>query len=185
MISIATSNDIREICDLMNSTFGPHPKQKEYFEKCIAGSEYVVHVARSSGELIAVATSYVRISSDFNQYEVFSSSAVEFMRNNKLGWFLNMAVVPALRKQKIGNKLAQAQAKWLIENGCTALMGTSWVSGSEDNSAHMFERAGFKVLGKSNEFLRNQLRGTGSLCSACGLSDCECVSILYGLSIER
>lgn len=59
-------------------------------------------------------------------------------------------------------------------------MESSWVTGSEDNRAHMFLKVGFRKLGESQEFLRAQLRGTGAVCSACKKTGYDCRSVLFG-----
>ncbi len=167
----------------MNSTFGVHPNQSEIFEKWVQDPQFVVHVGRANERLIAVAASNISRSQDFSQYEVFGLSAVTHLKKNSLGWFLNLAVHPDFRKQKIGFQMAKAQAECLIANGCTALVGTSWVSGSKDNSKHLFEKAGFKKLSESTSFLRLQLKDSGITCAACKKADCDCTSILYAIEV--
>lgn len=167
----------------MNSTFGVHPNQREIFEKWIHDPKYIVHVGRANERLIAVAASNINNSQDFSQYEVFGSSAVKYLKKNKLGSFLNLAVHPEFRKKKIGLQMANAQVEWLLTNGCTALVGTSWVSGSNDNSEHLFEKAGFEKLGESALFLRRQLKESAITCSSCKKADCDCMSILYAIEV--
>ena len=180
----ANQSDLNEICNLVQATFGPHPKAEDIFGKWIREPQYHVTVAKYQGSMIGMAASSINPSPDLPKYECFGNMAVDFLKDQKLGWFLTLAVSPKFRKKSIGWNLAREQAEWLKGQGCSALIGSSWVSGSEDNSDHMFIKAGFKKLGESDDFLRNQLRGTGSVCSACGKTECECKSVLYGSLIK-
>jgi hypothetical protein len=115
---------------------------------------------------------------------LFGDRALDFLESQTLGWFLTLAILPEYRQKKLGWNLASEQKNWLKSQGCTALVGSSWVSGSKDNSTYMFERAGFEKLGESQEFLRNQFRVAGAECG-CGQKNCECKSVLYGMRIRE
>jgi GNAT superfamily N-acetyltransferase len=138
------------------------------------------HVAQGADRLLGVTCVTINKSADLKKYECFGQRAIEFMTGQALGWFQLLAVDPEYRKSGIGKALALEQVQWLKQSGCNCLMGTSWQNGSQDNSRHLFEKAGFEKLGESREFLRKQSQETGYLCYVCG-GPCQCNSILYGL----
>lgn len=183
-LSEALSSELKELCDLVQQTFGVNPKAEETFARWIAEPQYHVSLARLGPRLIGVSAGYFIASPDLTKYELFGPKALDFLRDQKLGWFLTLAVLPDFRRQNIGWMLANEQSLWVKAQGCTAMVGSSWVTGSDDNSGHMFLKAGFHKLGESHEFLRSQLRQTGAVCSGCHQSECTCKSVLFGLKLD-
>lgn len=178
---IARAEDISEISILMESVFGSNPKSIETFNRWINEKNYHVTVAKVDSKIVGVASSWVCVEPNLTKYEPYGAKAVDFLRGQKLGWFLTLAVQPLYRKSKIGWKLSQDQMNWLKSQECTSLVGASWVTGSTDNSSHMFIKSGFEKLGESNVVLRIDLQVTGATCGACKKNECECSAILYGL----
>jgi len=176
----AQMTDLDQLCELVQNSFGPNPKTNEIWGKWIKDPSRHVTIARINERLLGVCASYINEKPDLSKYELFGESALNFLRNQKLGWFLTLAVAPEHRRSRIGWRLAKEHYVWLKAQGCTALVGSSWVTGSQDNSGHMFIKSGFQKLGESQEFLRNQLKGTGSKCSACLKTECVCTSVLFG-----
>jgi ribosomal protein S18 acetylase RimI-like enzyme len=124
----------------------------------------------------------VKTDIDLNKYRSFGAEALEFLKNQSAGWFLSLAVKSAYRKLGIGRKLSEMQFQWLKLKNCTMLVGSSWQSGSSDNSGHLYRSAGFQKLGESQEYLRVQSQQTGFICTVCK-NECQCRSVLYGLAL--
>lgn len=176
----ALLSDIDQIKPLMESVFGPFSKLEELFTKWIVQDQYNVVVAKLNEKVIGVSTWCLKLDDDFSNYESFGEQALEFMKNQKLAWTVNLAVYPEYRRNKIGHQLSLAQLRWLEEQDCTAVVGSSWVNGTNDNSQHLYLKAGFSQIGESKEFLRLQMQN-GATCSVCKTSDCSCSSILFGI----
>lgn len=176
----AALSDIDQIKSLMDSVFGPFPKLEELFTKWITQDRYNVVVAKINEKVIGVSTWCLKPDNDFSNYESFGAQALEFMKSHKLAWAVNLAVYPKYRRNKIGQQLSLAQLRWLNEQDCTAVVGSSWINGTNDHSQHLFLKAGFNKLGESKEFLRLQMQN-GAICSVCKTSECNCSSILFGV----
>lgn len=175
----ALVSDIQKIKILMESIFGPFGKLEELFTKWITQDQFSVYVATSGLQLIGVCTWYLKTDSDYSKYDLFGFEAINFMKDKKSVWVLNLAILPEYRRNGVGEALSVAQIDWLKSVDSDVVIGSSWVSGSEDNSQHLYLKAGFKKLGESNEFLRTQMQN-GAECSICKTSDCKCRSILFG-----
>lgn len=182
---VAELSEVSFVSEFVNSIFGPNPKSIEIFSKWINESNYHVTTAKLDSKIIGVSSSYFNEHPTLEKYIHFGERAVEFLRDQKVGWFLTLAVSPEFRKHRIGWNLAKKHFNWLKNQSCARIVGSSWITGSSDNSEHIFIKAGFEKLGESHEFLRSQLVQTGSTCSACGKIECECLSILYGKVIEN
>lgn len=183
-IKAAELSDLVQIKDLMESVFGPFGKLEELFTKWITQPQYSVFVAQTDNKIIGVSTWSLKTDNDYTKYESFGPQSIDFMKNKKSAWVVNLAIYPEYRKNGIGTKLALAQFDWLEETNCEIVIGSSWVNGSEDNSQHLYLKAGFKILGESSEFLRTQLQN-GAMCSICKTTECNCNSILFGIEAEK
>lgn len=176
----AEISDIQQIKLLMESVFGPFCKLEELFTKWITQDQFSVFIAKHDEKLIGVCSWYLKTDNDYLKYTSFGTEAIDFMRNKKSVWVLNLAILPEYRKKGIGGALSFAQIDWLKSIDSEIVLGSSWVSGSEDNSQHLYLKAGFKKLGDSAEFLRIQMQN-GAECSVCKTSECKCKSILFGI----
>lgn len=179
----ASDIDLPQICELMNSTFGVNPQVEDTFRSWIEKDSFAVFVATQNGEIIAVSACCVKTDIDLSKYESFGTEALAFLKDRNAGWFLSLAVKPTYRKLGIGRKLGEMQLQWLKLKNCTTLVGSSWQSGSLDNSEHLYRSAGFQKLGESQEYLRAQSQQTGFTCTVCK-NECLCRSVLYGLELS-
>lgn len=184
IIRSATIKDIPQIKILMENVFGPFGKLEELFEKWITQDQFSVKVASLNEQVIGVCTWYIKNDGDFSKYEVFGEKAIDFMKCKTPAWVLNLAIISDHRKNGLGKSLSMAQMSWLKELKCDIVLGTSWVNGSDDNSQHLYLKAGFKKLGESREFLKAQMRN-GATCSVCKTSECGCNSILFGIKTDE
>lgn len=180
----ASLDDVSFIKIIMDDTFGAYAQNEELFKKWISQEEFSVYVAVDGNRIIGVSTWNVRSNLDLSKYAMFGADAVNFMKDSKLVSFLNLVVLPEYRQKGLGKKLSLAHFEWLKSQKCDAVFGTSWVNGSDENSSHLYIKAGFKELGKSKEFLRSQLQGSGNMCSVCKTQDCECTSLFFGISVN-
>lgn len=176
----AVVSDIPRIKILMESIFGPFGKLEELFAKWITQDQFSVYVTVADAELIGVCTWYLKTDSDYSKYDLFGDEAINFMKDKKSVWVLNLAILSEYRRNGVGEALSVAQVDWLKSVDSDVVVGSSWVHGSTDNSQHLYLKAGFKKLGESNEFLRTQMQN-GAECAICKTSDCKCRSILFGI----
>lgn len=183
MIRRAAKEDVSEIVEFMNSVFGLNPQAGKSFLEWVDGEKFNVVVARSDGELVGVSAVSVQ-ENLADEYVCFGNGALDFLRDRLAGVFLTLAVAPKLRRLGIGKQMGLEQVQWFREKRCDVLVGSSWQSGSCDNSSHLFEGAGFQKLGESVEYLRQQSQRTGLKCSVCG-GECSCKSIFYGLLLDH
>lgn len=181
LLRSAHLNDIPQIKVLMEDSFGSFGRLEEMFTKWITQDQYSVKVALLNEKIVGVCTWYLKTDPDISKYEVFGDKAISFMKDQSTAWVLNLAINPEYRKMGLGKKLSFSQAAWLKEKNCNIVVGSSWVSGSNDNSQHLYLKGGFVKLGESREFLRAQMQN-GAVCSVCKTSDCNCNSILFGIN---
>ncbi len=186
-IRSAVLADIPPIKGLMEDTFGRFDRIAELFQKWITQANYSVWVAIEEKKIVGVSSWHLKVDDDLSKYETFGESAIRFMKGKKSAWAINLAVVPEMRRRGLGTRLALSAREWLNKQDCEIVVGSSWVNGHEGNSSVLFRKAGFQVLGKSSDFLRQQMQH-GAECAACMSSDCHCESILFGteyLKFER
>lgn len=180
----AKDSDISEIKFLMEKVFGKKDQLEKIFEKWISNPNYSVFVATVQDQVVGVSTWLLKTDLDYARYEVFGDQAIQFLKNKKTAWTVNLAIDSNYRKVGIGKALSLAHLDWLQNSNCDAVLGSSWVNGTENNSQHIFVKAGFKILGESTEFLKNQMKA-GDECSVCMTSDCKCKSILFGIEVKE
>lgn len=180
-IHIAKMSDFSQIKPLIENIFGTFPNLEEIFSRWVTQDTHHVIIAKIDSKIVGMSTWCVKKENDFSKYNSFGTQALEFMKSHKLAWAVNLAVYPQYRKNKIGQKLSLAQIQWLKQQDCTAVVGSSWVNGSDDHSQHLYLKAGFKKLGESKDFLRLQLQN-GAICSVCKTPECNCNSILFGIT---
>lgn len=178
-IETAQLSDIEQIVPLMETIFGPFPQLEALFTKWIEGEKFNVMLAKSGQKVIGISTWCLKSDLNFSLYESYGESAIEFLKSHKIAWAINLAVTPEHRRLGLGHQLSLAQLSWLEYQDCSAVVGSSWINGSNDNSQHLFLKAGFKMIGESGDFLRQQMKN-GASCSVCKTSDCSCRSILFG-----
>jgi ribosomal protein S18 acetylase RimI-like enzyme len=177
----AIFDDIQQIKLLMEKTFGPFSETEKLFSNWIADKNSSVCCAFDGKKLIGVCTWKIKENTDYSKYSCFGSKAIEFMKSRRSVWVLNLAVDTQYRKSGVGTSLSLAQINWLKNTDAEIVLGSSWVSGSDDNSAHLYSKAGFEKLGESDEFLRSQMQN-GAECAVCKSPDCACKSLFFGIT---
>lgn len=180
--SFATAqlSDIEQIKPLMERVFGPYAELEEVLTKWIRQDHFSVMVAKAGAKVVGISTWCLMLDKDFSDYESFGPDAVDFLKSHKLACAMNLAVDPEYRRNSIGQRLSLAHLNWLESKDCTAVMGSSWVNGTNDNSQHLYLKAGFRKLGESQEFLRLNMQN-GPVCSLCKAPECSCRSLLFGV----
>lgn len=181
-ISPAVAADLPEIDSFLQDIFGPRSDLPSLLQKWIDQPEYSLLRVRTPAGIVGLSTWSAK-SGDLEKYACFGADALNFMREKKRAWTVNLAVAPAHRQRGLGYRLSRAQLPWLRGVGSEIVLGTSWVNGTADSSRHLFERAGFRLLGESRAFLRAQ-QPEDARCSACGKEACDCNSLLYGATTE-
>jgi ribosomal protein S18 acetylase RimI-like enzyme len=184
IIQKADVSDIAQIQCIMESTFGAFPRIEELFTKWITQEHYSVQVARQEQIVVGVSTWGVIRGNDFSKYECFGDKALSFIKNQNAALIINLAILPEYRRNKIGQRLALASLNWSKEQNCSVIFGSSWVSGSDDNSQHLYHKAGFEKLGESKDFMKQQQLQNGATCAVCKTSNCNCMHILYGAKVS-
>lgn len=180
----ARIEDIPQIAILMNSIFGYFDNVEKIFEKWITNPLFSTKVVLFEDKIIGVTTWHVYDKLDFSKYQAFGNQVIDFLNGKKVAGLLNLAILPEHRQMGIAKKLSLKQMDWLVRQNCDVIFGTSWVYGTENNSQHLFQKAGFKNLGESTTFLREQLQGK-SICSVCQTSDCVCNMIFFGAKVDE
>lgn len=189
-ITEALPTDIPDIEAFMATIFGPRGGLPELLEKWIAGDAYSLLIARDREKLVGICTWHFKNENDLTKYECFGEKAIAFLKDRPTVWTVNLAVAPEHRRSGLGMRLSRAQLPWLRQTESEIVVGSSWVNGTNDSSRQMYEKAGFKLLGESRDFLRTQ-QANGAICAACNSSSCNCNSLFYGietktlLTIER
>ena len=167
----------------MNNIFGSFPGVEDLFKKWITDSHFSIHVAIDGEKLIGISSWHIKQDNNFDKFISFGENAIQHMKGKKTAWILNLAIDSEYRKLGLGSKLASSHLEWLKKSNCDLVMGTSWVSGSDDNSRHLYEKAGFQRIAESSVFLRGQMQN-GAICSACKSTECNCKSILFSLDLK-
>lgn len=181
----ATLEDIPQIQNLMDSIFGTYPTLSELLHKWIQEPDTNVVVAKYNNHVIATSTWVIKPELDLNRYEVFGPQALAFLKQQRSGLVLNLAVSPEFRRMNIGKQISVAQLAWLKQQNCDIIIGVNWDNGRDDNSRYLYQKAGFQKLGEDRSYLKKQLLQTGASCSVCQSKDCNCNSILYGIKLSE
>lgn len=178
----ANQNDLQEIAHLMNRTFGENPNAEIRFKQWISDPAFSVLIAKCQQKLIAVSA--VKFSTELSENirNSFHPDRLAVFKKQKIGWYLALAVQPEFRQQGIGNELSMQQLQWLKQQDCSFIAGTSWVSGSVDNSSHLYLKYGFEKIDESAIHLNNESKREKYKCTVCA-GECQCRSILFAKRI--
>lgn len=130
-------------------------------------------------EIIAVAGAKVLPSGSFEYYRPFGEETFSLMNRSKVGSFCTMSVREDFQGKGLGMKLALAREEWLVSQGCNLLVGISWVSGQNNNSANVFKKMGFKAVKEIKDFFVESSHLTNLLCPVCKTPPCTCAGVLF------
>lgn len=180
----ATLDDVPAIAALKTSAFGANPKIKETLARWVTSPQLLVLVARWEGRTIGALACVAKIQTDVSPLNDFGEAVTSFLQNRKTGSILTLVIDEAHRGHGWGTRLAEQALPWFRGQRCEALWGINWRNGSAQNSAALFERAGFKVLGESRKYMALQQRRENFICATCG-AECRCESRFYGLELEN
>lgn len=94
-----------------------------------------------------------------------------------------LVVDPGHRQTGAGRALGSALLDALRAAGADTLVGLSWDNGTTATSRALFERAGFRLAGRSTTYYQAEHARTGQTCPVCTTADprapCTCVALLY------
>ncbi len=175
-----------ECLELLESTQGRNVSNLEYLKKILSPEKGLLLVLENDQQhILAVAGAQILDNHTFEYYLPFGEEIVKRLKNAKVGSLSTMSVHPSLQGQGWGKKLLKTRMDWLEEQGRDVLVGISWVSGSEHNSAKVFERLGFTVINKVENFFVQSSLNTNLLCPVCITAPCFCAGILYVKELEK
>ena len=176
-ITLADSSYFNEGVDLLNRTQGQDLFPENYLNlRAGEASSYIVG-AFDERKLLGIGIAQIIDTFDF--YLPFDSEIKFKLNDKKVGSFSTLAVVEGCQGRGIGQKLSAERYKWLRSQGCSVILGVSWVSGLEHTSDRVFEKMGFKALKKVDHFFRQMSIENPFYCPGCRKSPCECAGILY------
>lgn len=167
---------------LLNRTQGQGLFTEAYLLERLQRPTSMVVGAFAGEELIGVAAA--DLISSFEFYFPYDANLPEKLRGHKVGVFTTMSVTEEFQGCGVGQALARARLQWLKGQGCTVILGTSWVSGLPHSSDRVFEKLGFRVVGRVAEFFVEMSLQRPFVCPACGGPPCRCDAILYRLDLQ-
>lgn len=94
------------------------------------------------------------------------------------GCFHTLAVRPEWRGQGVGTQLGRHRLEWLRSHDVSHVFGVGWLREDGPSSAPVFERLGFEVLARIEEFYYRDQQPR-RWCPDCG-EPCECAARIYG-----
>ena len=169
---------------LLGTVFGDAVMHREALARYAGQADAVLLVATRPGaaptEVLGLSLAVLAGPAAHARYrELFGIDVAARFGAGPLGQLNILAVHPGARRAGIGWQLAHALGAWLRARGCQGSVGVCWDHRGDDTSRHLFERAGFTLLGRSTTYYRDL---HGNRCPRCGAT-CRCAALLYGASL--
>jgi len=164
---------------LLDRTQGIGVYTSDHLARCASETDRILLLALLQERLVGVASGLVLPQEAPRGYAAFGRDVVDLFDHHRVG-SLNMASVEeSWQGRGIGQELTRRRIKWLGEAGCTAIVGISWNSGSEHNSARVFRKLGFTQLSHAEGYYAEASLHQGFLCPVCGSPPCRCSATLF------
>lgn len=165
--------------EILNRTQGRDLFSANYLSELAVSPQARIFAAFIRGRLMGLGVA--QIISDFNYYLPFDENICTELAGKTVGSFSTMAIHEEAQGKGIGQQISQRRLTWLREQGCTVILGNSWVSGLKHTSDRVFEKMGFhKVKLVENFFVASSLKDPFD-CPGCRVHPCSCAAILYRL----
>jgi len=177
-----TPADIPEMGRFANSVFGVHGEIEKRLQSYFDRPQFRISAARADDGIVALGVASYGVEAALEKYDCFGPAVTDFLRGRLGGSVHMLGVAPDWRGRGLGKKMGRALLRQLREAGAEIFFGTSWDNGTVQNSAVLFESAGFKRIAESATFLNQQSRLHGFTCRVCG-GECHCRSFFYGLIV--
>ncbi|MCB9740339.1 MAG: GNAT family N-acetyltransferase [Deltaproteobacteria bacterium] len=178
----ASRRDGPEVEALLGATFGPREDQLTLFDTWLVDPARVVQIARSADSartLLGVGVASILNERGLAGYSRIRPDLPTWLADRRAGSLQTLAVHPTARRTGVGRALAAAMVQWLRSREVEVLLGVSWQHGGADNSARLYEAAGFERLGTSATFFAEEQARSGQPCAVCG-TPCRCEAWLFG-----
>lgn len=170
-----------EALDLLNRTQGVGLFKMDYLTKSIEDPDSYVTAIFDENKIIAI--SIAKVIDEFSFYEPFVPDISETLAKKTVGSFSTLCVSEEYQGKGLGMRLSLERLRWLKERNCEVIVGVSWVSGKENNSARLFEKVGFEKVKQVDDFFYESSLKNPFICPSCGNPPCKCPAILYRLNI--
>lgn len=172
-----------EALDLLNRTQGVGLFKMDYLTRSIHDPDSYVTAIFDGSKIIAI--SIAKVINEFDFYEPFVPGISETLSNKIVGSFSTLCVSEEYQGKGLGFKLSLERLRWLKHRNCEVIVGVSWVSGKENNSARLFEKVGFQKVKQLNDFFVEGSFKNPFICPTCGKPPCKCPAILYRLNLPQ
>ena len=130
-----------------------------------------------------VGISVAQVINDFSYYLPFDPDINKKLSGKIVGSFASASVDPKLQGHGIGKMMASKRLEWLKSMNCDIILGVSWVSGNTHTSDRVFEKSGFKIIARCDDFYVQQSYERKFICARCGAPPCTCGAIFYQLKL--
>lgn len=175
-----------ECLELLESTQGRNVSNLDYLKKILSPEKGLLLVLENDQQhILAVAGAQILDGVTFEYYLPFGEEIVEKLRASKVGSLSTMSVHKSVQGQGWGQRLLKARMDWLAAQGRNVLVGISWVSGTQNNSANVFQKLGFKAIREVENFFVESSRRDNLLCPTCITAPCYCPGILFVKELEK
>lgn len=175
-----------ECLELLERTQGRNVCNRDYLKKILSPEKGLLLVLENDQQhILAVAGAQILEGSTFEYYLPFGEEIVEKLRASKVGSLSTMSVHESIQGQGWGQRLLKARMDWLETQDRDVLVGISWVSGGNNNSAHLFKKLGFRAIKKVEHFFVESSRRDNLLCPTCTTVPCYCAGILFVKELEK
>lgn len=172
-----------EALDLLNRTQGVGLFKMDYLTTSIDDPLSYVTAIFDENKIIAI--SIAKVINEFDFYEPFLPGIGETLSKKIVGSFSTLCVSEEYQGQGLGLTLSLERLRWLKQRNCEVIVGVSWVSGKENNSARLFEKVGFQKVKQLDDFFIEGSLKNPFICPTCGKPPCKCPAILYRLNLTQ
>lgn len=176
-LTAADSRYFTDGVELLNRTQGRGMFAESYLADRTADPNCLVFAGFYDGQIVAIGVTQLLQNLDY--YLPFDPKIKTKLANKTVGSFSTLCVREDLQGQGIGQRISHERLKWLESRKCDAVLGVSWISGQKHTSDRVFEKLGFRLVKKVEDFYSVSPFHVNFDCPACAKIPCQCPVALY------
>lgn len=163
--------------ELLNRTQGRGLFADDYLTLRTGDPDSYVIAAFHNNEIVGIGVSQIIENLDY--YLPFEPNIKTILKDKIIGKFSTLCVREDWQGKGLGQQISHERLKWLKTRKCDVILGVSWISGLKHTSDRVFEKMGFRVVKKVEDFYLVSPFHVSFDCPACSKTPCQCPVALY------